>query len=203
MILEGLYKSKLQNSAQLQNVLALYVQEIDRNNGKSNYSQLKTAVKLHIYHMMRTRSFRVRNDVVEQGSVTKRKKGQKAYVERRVGECFQWKAHGQCSKGDSCKEACTVVRDEKDRLLAHRIRRHSRLTARDKNLQRNQAIKRTTLQAKRANIPCRFKFCENPSCKFWHPPVCQNYKSEKGCVYGDKCHFRRVAEGTPNKRSKY
>ena len=34
-------------------------------------------------------------------------------------------------------------------------------------------------------------------------PVCQNYKSEKGCVYGNKCHFRHVeAEGKPNRRSK-
>ena len=31
----------------------------------------------------------------------------------------------------------------------------------------------------------------------------QNYNSEKGCVYGDKCHFRHVeAEGEPSKRSK-
>ena len=28
--------------------------------------------------------------------------GNKACVERKVGECFQCKAHGQCSKGDSC-----------------------------------------------------------------------------------------------------
>ena len=43
---------------------------------------------------------------------------------------------------------------------------------------------------KRSEIPCRFIFFfKKPSCKFWHPPVCQNYKSEKGCVYGDKCHF--------------
>ena len=41
------------------------------------------------------------------------------------------------------------------------------------------------------------------SCKFWHPHVCQNYNSEKGCVYGDTCHFRHVeAEGEPSKRSK-
>ena len=39
---------------------------------------------------MRTRNFRVRNDVVERGSVTKSflKKGKKAYVERKVGEVF-------------------------------------------------------------------------------------------------------------------
>ena len=30
-----------------------------------------------------------------------------------------------------------------------------------------------------------------------------NYKSEKRCVHGDKCHFRHVeAEGKPNKKSK-
>ena len=44
---------------------------------------------------------------------------------------------------------------------------------------------------------------KNPSCKLWHPPVCQNYKSEKGCANGDKCHFRHVeAEGKPSKKSK-
>ena len=48
VILEGLYKSKLQNYAQLQTVLALYDQETARNKGKPNCSQLETAVKLHM-----------------------------------------------------------------------------------------------------------------------------------------------------------
>ena len=52
--------------------------------------------------MMRTRNFRVRNDVVGRGSVTKSQKGKKAYVEMKVGQCFQWKALGQCFEGDSC-----------------------------------------------------------------------------------------------------
>ena len=43
----------------------------------------------------------VREDVVERGSVTKGQKGNRAYVERKVEECLLWKAHGQCSKGDS------------------------------------------------------------------------------------------------------
>ena len=64
MILEGLYKLKLQNSAQVQTVLALSDQETARNKGKPNCSQLETAVKLHIDQMMRTRNFRVRSDVV-------------------------------------------------------------------------------------------------------------------------------------------
>ena len=84
VILEGLYKSKLQDSAQLQTVLALYDLETARNSGKPNYSQLKTAVKLHIDQMVRTRNFRVRNDVVERGAVTKSQEGKKADVERKV-----------------------------------------------------------------------------------------------------------------------
>ena len=81
--------------------MALYDQEVSRNNGTPNYKQLKTAVKLHTGQMMRTRNFNARNGVVERGSVTKSQKGNKAHVERKVGECFQWKANGHCSTADS------------------------------------------------------------------------------------------------------
>ena len=36
--------------------------------------------------------------------------------------------------------------------------------------------------------------CTTPSCGYWHPPECQNYKTESGCKVGDKCLFRH-AEG--------
>ena len=78
-ILEGLYKSKLQNSVQLQTVLALYDQDVARNSGTPTHQQLKTAVRLHIDQMMRNRNFRVRNDVVERRSATKSHEGNKAY----------------------------------------------------------------------------------------------------------------------------
>ena len=84
VILEGLHKSKLQDTVQLQTVLALYDQEPVRNNGQPSYPRLKTSVKLHIDKMMRTRSFRFRNEVVERGSVTKSQKGKKAHVETKV-----------------------------------------------------------------------------------------------------------------------
>ena len=29
-------------------------------------------------------------------------KGQNSFTKRKTGECFQWKANGWCSKGDSC-----------------------------------------------------------------------------------------------------
>ena len=49
-------------------------------NGQPNYLRLKTAVKLHIDQMMRTRNFGVRSDVVERGSVTKSQKGKDANI---------------------------------------------------------------------------------------------------------------------------
>ena len=69
VILEGLYKSKLQDSVQPQTVLALYDQETVRNN--EHNSRLKTAVILHTDQTMRTRNFRVRNEMVERGAVSK------------------------------------------------------------------------------------------------------------------------------------
>ena len=80
-ILEGLCKSKLQNSVQPQTVLALYDQDVARNSWTPNCQQFNTAVKLHIDQMMRNRNFRIRSDVVERGSVTKCLKGNKACVE--------------------------------------------------------------------------------------------------------------------------
>ena len=112
-------------------------QEVARNNGTPNYQQLKTAVKLHIDQIMRNHNLKVGNDVMERGSVTKSKKGNKAYVERKVGECVQWKAHGQCAKGDSCSfthdtpasghKDCSQRRKD-HRLLLHPTRKQNRLT---------------------------------------------------------------------------
>ena len=79
---------KLQDSVQFQTVLALYDQKTVLNNGQTIYLRLKTSVKHHIDQMMRTRNFRVWNEVVERGSVTKSQKGKKAYVRRKVESVF-------------------------------------------------------------------------------------------------------------------
>ena len=149
------------------------------------------------------------------GAFTKSLQGRNADVERKVGECFQWKAPGQFSKKethvvsvmtDQYKETCTVVRDEKDdRPLPHQIRR-PRLTAREKNPQKHQATEIKSTQTKGIEIPCRYKNCKKkkkkPSCKFWHPSVNQNNKSETGCTFGRTWFFRHVeAEEKPSKKS--
>ena len=66
----------------------------------------------------------VQTPSVERGAVTKSQKGKKAFVERKVGECFQWKAHGQWRlmqfsvMTSKPLETVAQARDEKDdRLL--------------------------------------------------------------------------------------
>ena len=89
MVLEGLYKSKMQDSVQLQTVLALYEQETFRNNGQPSCSRSKTSARRHIDQTMRSQNFRVRSKIVERGAVTRSQKGTNAYVEGKVGDCFQ------------------------------------------------------------------------------------------------------------------
>ena len=79
---------KIQDSVQLQTVLALYDQETVRNNGQTSYSRFQTSVKLHIDQMMRTRNFRVRNEVVERGSVTKSQKRKEGLRWEESGRVF-------------------------------------------------------------------------------------------------------------------
>ena len=163
-----------------QTVLALHDQETVRNNGQTSYSRLNTSVKLRIDQMMRTRNFRVRNEVVERGSVTTSQKGKKAIAERKVGDCFRWKAQGQCSKGDSCsfrhdRQAqgylCSVSDEKDDGLLPHQIRR-PRPTKGEKNP--HTQAERKALQTRGAKFRAVTKNVKNPSCRFWHPPMSQN-----------------------------
>ena len=79
VILEGLSKSKLQDSAQHQTVLALYDQESARNKRKPNYSQLKTAVK---------NSKLQGSERWEKDQLPRVKKGNEVCVERNVESVF-------------------------------------------------------------------------------------------------------------------
>ena len=60
------------------------------------------------------------------GDQSPRVKKERKPVEKKVVACFQWKAHGQCSKGDSCSfshdiqellETVAKVRDKKRMIV--------------------------------------------------------------------------------------
>ena len=147
--------------------MGLYDQEVARNSGTPNYQQLQTAVKLRIDQMMRHRNFKARNDVVERGSVTKSHKGNKACVEKKVGECFQWKAHGQWTKGDSCSFSHDPLASTKQDSSQRRKGRSSSPAFHPKAKQTDgKKIDTQENSDKRSQIMCRYKNCNNPSCKF-------------------------------------
>ena len=63
--------------------------EAIRSGGEPDYHRLRTCVKLHIDQTLRNKNFKVQNEMVERGAVTKGFRGNKSFVERRVGESFQ------------------------------------------------------------------------------------------------------------------
>ena len=83
-------------------MLALYDPETVRNKKQTSYSRLKTSVRLFFDQKMRSRNLKAQNDMIHGGEVTRSRKDNKANVERKVGDCWQWQATGQSSKGDSC-----------------------------------------------------------------------------------------------------
>ena len=79
-VLEGLYKMKLQGSAQHQTVLAVYDQGMNRDRVSQSYQRLRTLVRRHIGQMIGTRNFKAWNERIETGSIgqgSKRDKNQR------------------------------------------------------------------------------------------------------------------------------
>ena len=89
------------------------------------------------------------------------KKGNKACVDRKVGQCFQWRAHGQCSKGDSCSFSHDTLASgngdcgqrRKGRLSSPAFHPKEKTGGEEpESFHKNQAIKRKARQIKEARF---------------------------------------------------
>ena len=146
---------------------------------------------------------------MERGAVTKSHKGRKASVERKVGECYQWKATGQCSKGDTCSfshDRASGNRHDQRRDGQSSYPTPKAQTQTDgKKPSKGSGLRGESPSGKGGRIAFRNLLREStiPSCNYWHPPVCLNYKSGSGCKYGEKGRFRHAEfDGQPGKKSK-
>ena len=79
---------------QLKTVLALFEREYEQHLSHANYQKLKAMVKRCMDQMVRARNLEARNLKNETGVLVS--------VKRKKGEGCQWKAKGQCTKGDAC-----------------------------------------------------------------------------------------------------
>ena len=99
--MEGLYKLRIPESEKLKTVLELYDLEIHQKKIGPDHHRLKTTVKRSIEQDLRNRNFGARNGNYERNAVVKNQ-GTKQRGQRILGDCWQWEANGQCSKGDNC-----------------------------------------------------------------------------------------------------
>ena len=133
---------------------------------------------------------------MEKRAVTKSQKGRKAYVERKVGECFQWKTHGQCSKGDSCSFSHDIQASGKSRKCQRRKGRSSSPASHSKAKQTDGEGQKPLLGSgcKQENTFDKSVFhADSNSVKIRHVssdtlPCVWITSLKKECVHGDKCH---------------
>ena len=100
-VLESRYKLRTRESQQLKTVLDLYDMEIHQKTSMPNCQNLKTMVTRSIDQKLRLPNFDARNEKIETGAVVTSPK-RLGGIEKGKGMCYQWKAKGQCSKGDQC-----------------------------------------------------------------------------------------------------
>ena len=75
--------------------------EIHQKKVEPDYHRLKTMVKRSIEQGFRNKNFGARNGNFETSALVKNQRA-KQREKRTLGDCWQWKANGQCSKGDKC-----------------------------------------------------------------------------------------------------
>ena len=141
---------------------------------------------------MRSRNLKARNDMI-QGVMTRSRKENRANVERKVGDCWQWQATGQCSKGDSCgfhhgvRASGNGSELHKQKEWTSSPAPNSKETKDGKGKSSDEKDGKSV--DKRNKITCQCRNCTNPSCSYRHPPVCRNYISQIGCRYGKTFFF--------------
>ena len=99
-ILEGLYRLRIRESEKLKTVSELYNMEIHQKKAGPDNHRFKTMVKRRIEQNLRIKNFEARHGNYERNAVVKNQ-GTKQREQRTLGDCWQWKANGQCSNGDN------------------------------------------------------------------------------------------------------
>ena len=186
-ILDGLYKLRLRESDKLKTVLELYDLEIHQKKLGPDYHRLKAMVKRSIEQEIRNKNFGSRIGNFEKNAVVKNQ-GTKQRAQRIPGECWQWKANGQCSKGDNCSFRHDVNNRAK--------KRHSRIflrvssTRHERNASKIGSLRGKSPGGRLFRLLCKGYFkgtCTNSFCEKWHPPECLFHKTKSGCRFGGKC----------------
>ena len=180
-ILEGLYKLGILESEKLKTVLKLYNLEIHQKKAGPYYHRLKTMVKRSIEQNLRIKNFEARNGNYERNAVVKNQ-GTKQREQRSLGDCRQWEANGQCSKGDNCSFRHDVNKGAK--MTQPNPSPNSLMQQNERNASKTRSLRGRSPSGRKFRLPCKDYLkgtCTNSFCEKWHPPECLFYKSKSGC----------------------
>ena len=178
--------------------------ETYQKKAEPDYHRLKTMVKRSIEQNLRMKNFQARNGNFERNAVVKnqvtKQRGQRTF-----GDCWQWNANGQCSKGDNCSFRHDVDRRAKSTQPSPSPGSFTQQNV--KNASRTKSLRGRSPGGNMARLLCKDYLkgiCTTPFCEKWHPLECLFYKSEKGCKFGDKCSYahRQVDEQLSKKSKK-
>ena len=160
-------------------------------------------VKRSIEQNLRNRNFGARNGNYERNAVVKNQET-KQRGQRSLGDCWQCKANGQCSKGDNCSFRHDMNKRAKSTQPNPSPRSCTQQNV--KNASRTKSPRGRSPSGKW--LDCRARItskgtCTNSFCGKWHPPECLFYKTKSGCRFGEKCSYaHRQVDEKPSKRSK-
>ena len=151
-ILESLFKLRIRESEKLKTVLELYNLEIHQKKAGPDYHRLKTMVKRSIEQNLRMKNFEARNGNFETSAVVKNQ-GTKQRGQRILGDCWQWKADGQCSK----VEKCSFRHDMNKRAKSTQPNSSPRSSTQHsvKNASRTRSPRGRSPSGKIARLPCK------------------------------------------------
>ena len=151
---------------------------------------------------LRIKNFEARNGNYETSAVVKNH-GVKQREQRSLGDCWQWKADGQCSEGDNW----SFRHDSDKRAKSTQPNPSPRSSTQQsvKNASRTRSPRGKSPSGRMFRLPCKDYLkgtCTNSFCDKWHPPECLFYKSERGCKFGEKSSYaHRQFDEQPSKRS--
>ena len=199
-ILEGLYKIRIRESGKLKTVSELYNSEIHQKKAGPDYHRLKTMVKRRKEQNLRIKNFEARNGNYETSAMVKNQ-GTKQRVQRTLGDCLQWKADGQCSKGDNCSFRHDI--NKRAKLSQPNPSPSSFMRLNERNASRTRSPRGKSPNGRMSRLPCKEYLkgtCTNSFCDKWHPSERLFYKSENGCRFGEKCSYaHRQVDEQPSK----
>ena len=155
--------------------------EIHQKKAGPDYHRLKTMVKRGIKQNLRIKNFEARNGNFETSAVVKNHR-MKQREQRSLGDCWQWKANGQCSKGDNCSFRHDT--NKRAKSTQPNPSPSSFMQQNERNASRTRSPRGKSPSGRLSRWHCKDYLkgtCNNSFCEKWHPPECLFYKTKSGC----------------------